>query len=47
MAWMDDTQVAEMLEKLAGMNPADAAETAERLAEMLADRLEERAEDTA
>jgi len=45
MPRMDDTQVAEMLEKLARMDPADAAETAEALAELLANRLEDKAED--
>lgn len=47
MPTMDDTQVTEMLDELAGMDPADAVEAAERLADLLADRLEDKAEDSA
>ncbi|HZJ48639.1 MAG TPA: hypothetical protein VFD97_06365 [Acidimicrobiia bacterium] len=44
---MDDTQITELLDELAGMDPADAAEVAAKLAELLADRLEDQTEGAA
>ncbi len=46
MPQMDDTQVAELLEELAAMDPADAAAAAAKLAELLAERLEDKTEES-
>ena len=44
---MDDTQVTKLLDELAAMDPADAAEAAAQLAELLADRLEDQTDGVA